>query len=385
MHWTNRQLNILDFTLSSLLRRKGRNLSLFIVYTAVVAVLASVMFFTHSIKQEAAVLLKNAPEMLVQRVQAGRHALVPTGYLEKIRGMRGVITARGRLWGYYYDPVVGANYTLMVPDGDMGVGDSVPSPPEGGIIIGNGISRSRPLLLGERISLRTYDGKNLALKVKDVLTPESELVSADLILVSEEDFRSLFGTPEGFVTDIALEVRNKRELATIAGKVVDMLPDTRPITRDEIKRTYDAVFNWRGGMMAVVLFAAVLAFVIFAWDRAAGLSAEEKWEIGVLKATGWETSDVLLMKFWEGTVISLSSFIAGVVLAYIHVFFASSFLFEPALKGWSTLYPDFSLVPCISPHQIFALFFLTVMPYTAVTIVPSWRAATVDPDSIMRT
>ena len=73
------------------------------------------------------------------------------------------------------------------------------------------------------------------------------------------------------------------------------------------------------------------------------------------------------------------------MLAYIHVFFASSFLFEPALKGWSTLYPDFRLVPCISPHQVFALFFLAVMPYTAATIVPSWRAATVDPDSIMRT
>jgi ABC-type lipoprotein release transport system permease subunit len=378
--WANRQLNILDFTLSSLLRRKGRNLSLFVVYTAVVAVLASVMFFTHSIKEEAAVLLDDAPEILVQRMQAGRHALVPADYVRKLKGMRGVSSVRGRLWGYYFDPVVGANYTLMVP-----YEEDLRLPPPGSIIIGSGISRSRPLLLGERISLRTHDGGTLALKVKDVFEPESALVAADLMLVSEEDFRSLFGTPEGFVTDIALEVRNKRELATIAGKIVEMLPGTRPIIRDEIKRTYDAVFNWRGGMMAVVLFAAVLAFVIFAWDRASGLSAEEKWEIGVLKATGWETSDVLLMKFWEGTVISLSAFLAGVVLAYIHVFFANSALFEPALKGWATLYPDFRLVPYVSPHQIFALFFLTVMPYTVATIVPSWRAATVDPDSIMRT
>ena len=376
----NKQLNILDFTLSSLLRRKGKNLSLFLVYTTVVAVLASVMFFTQAIKHEAAIVLSDTPDMLVQRMQAGRHALVPTAYIEKIKDVRGVGSVTGRLWGYYFDPVVSANYTLMVPYKET---SSLPKP--GGIIIGNGISRSKPLFVGERISLKAYDGRHIALKVIDVMSPQSELVSADLILVSEEDFRFLFGIQEGFVTDIALDIRNKRELATIAGKIVDLLPDTRPIIKDEIQRTYDAVFNWRGGMMAVVLLAAVLAFVIFAWDRASGLSAEEKWEIGVLKAIGWETSDVLLMKFWEGTVISLSSFMAGVVIAYLHVFLTNSALFEPALKGWSTLYPRFGLTPDISLYQLFTLFFFTVLPYTVVTIVPSWRAATVDPDSIMRT
>ncbi len=138
-------------------------------------------------------------------------------------------------------------------------------------------------------------------------------------------------------------------------------------------------------MIIVILSVAVLAFVILAWDKATGLSAEEKREIGILKALGWETSDVLLMKYWEGVVVSLSSFILGVLLAYVHVFFASAGLFEPALKGWSVLYPDFRLTPFLNPYQVATLFFLTVIPYTVATIVPSWRAATIDPDSVMRT
>jgi ABC-type lipoprotein release transport system permease subunit len=136
--------------------------------------------------------------------------------------------------------------------------------------------------------------------------------------------------------------------------------------------------------MLVILCTTILSFVIFAWDRAAGLSADEKKEIGILKAVGWETSDVLIMKFWEGTVVSLTAFLAGVILAYFHVFFTSSALFLPVLKGWSILYPDFKLVPYINVNHLITLFFLSVVPYTVTTIIPAWRAATIDPDSVMR-
>jgi ABC-type lipoprotein release transport system permease subunit len=38
----------------------------------------------------------------------------------------------------------------------------------------------------------------------------------------------------------------------------------------------------------------------------------------------------------------------------------------------------------VSAYQVSTHFFLTVVPYTVATIVPSWRAATVDPDAVMR-
>jgi len=134
----------------------------------------------------------------------------------------------------------------------------------------------------------------------------------------------------------------------------------------------------------VIFSATALAFFILAWDQATGLSAEERREIGILKAIGWETSDILLMKFWEGTVVSLTAFLVGTILAYAHVFLTSASLFAPILKGWSTLYPAFRLTPFIDFGQVATLFFLTVVPYTITTIIPSWRAATIDPDTVMR-
>ena len=93
---------------------------------------------------------------------------------------------------------------------------------------------------------------------------------------------------------------------------------------------------------------------------------------------------MILVKFWEGTIISLTSFLAGMLLAYVHVFFSSAVLLEPVLKGWSVLCPRFRPTPFVSAYQVVTIFFLTVVPYTVATIVPSWKAATVDPDEQVR-
>jgi len=274
--WIERQRNIIDFTLSSLLRRKGKNVALVCVYTFVVFLLASVMFFIYSIKKEASIILKDAPEMVIQKMIAGRHELIPTGYMDKIKNIRGVSSVKRRLWGYYYDPVIGANYTLIVPeDSDVSAGN---------IVIGQGISRARLAFKGDTLEFRSHDGKIIDLEVKNTLSLESELVSSDLVLISEDDFRRLFGGSEDYATDFTLHVKNPRELSTIALKIAEILPDTRIILRDEILRTYDAVFNWRGGMMIVILLGALLAFIIFAWEKGCGLSKDERKEIGILKA-----------------------------------------------------------------------------------------------------
>jgi ABC-type lipoprotein release transport system permease subunit len=375
--WLQKQRYIIDFTISSLARRKGKNLALILVYTLVVFLPSSVMFYTHALKREAALLLRGAPELVVQRLSAGRQAPVPESSLAALREIKGVSGASGRLWGYYFDPVIGANYTVMAAENA--------TPAQGEVFLGRGVARAYSALKGDRFVLRSYDGGMPYFIIRDIFPSDSELVSSDLILMSAPDFRRVFGIAPGVFTDLTLRVRNSRELDTIAGKIVARLPDYRPITRRDILRTYDAVFDWRGGFVIVVFAVAALAFILLAWDKASGLSADEKKEIGILKAVGWETSDVLLMKFWEGAIVSLISFSAGIAAAYFHVFFTSASLFAPFLKGWSVLYPEFRLVPFIDPYRLLALFFLTVAPYLAAVVVPSWRSASGEPDSVMRT
>ena len=371
-----RQRQILDFTLSSLTRRKGKNAALLFVYAVVIFFLGSVLLCTHALKHEARLVLKDAPEIIIQNTLTGRYQPVPLAWEAEIRRISGVIAVKPRLWGYQYDSLFRANYTLSVPlEGE---------PEAGSVDIGSGIAALRKAAAGDVIAFSGHDGKPYSYTIRNILPQESQLLANDMILLSEADFREFSGIPANMATDLALRVRNPKEFATIAEKIAQSFPGSRPIIRTEIQRTYDAVFNWRSGLLLVIFSAAALSFFIFAWDKATGLSAEERKEVAILKAIGWDTSDVLLMKFWEGTAISLTAFLSGIVLAYLHIFFFSAALFAPVLKGWSTLYPDFRLTPFLDFGQLATLFFLTVVPYTVATIIPSWRAATVDPAAIMR-
>jgi len=371
-----RQLHLIDFTVGSILRRKGKNGALLLVYTLVIFVLASVLFFTRSLRTEVAAVLKNSPDIIVQRTLTGRYQFIPVRYADSLRSIRGIASIAPRLWGYYYDGGFGANYTLMVP--------TIDTVQSGTIDIGSGIAKLRKIGIGDIVPLIGYDGNPQTFTVAHILADESALVSADLILMSEADYRVFSRIPEGYATDLILTARNPREFPTIAEKITRLLPDTRPIVKNEILRTYDAVFSWRAGIIMLLFTVVILAFFIFSFDKATGLSAEERKEIGILKAIGWETGDVLAMKFWEGIAIYLVAFFLGAIIAYAHVFFGGGFLFAPILKGWSTLYPSFTLAAHVNAGDLFALFFLSVVPYTIATIAPAWRVAVIDPDAVMR-
>src|SRR5512141_688140 len=163
-----RHRNILDFALSSLLRRKAKNISLLLVYTLVVFMIASTVFFIQAMKREAALILKDAPDMVVQRMIAGRHDLIPTSYGEKVAGIRGVRDVRPRLWGYYFDPITGANYTLMARDQG--------APAQGSVIIGSGVARIMRVTEGDLLTIRSTNGTPTLLQVEKVLPDSSELV-----------------------------------------------------------------------------------------------------------------------------------------------------------------------------------------------------------------
>lgn len=391
----NRYLNLLDFTIHSFLRRKGKNLSLILLFSYLIFLVASVLLLTGAIKKEAQRGVSGLPDITVQRLVAGRHYPIPASYAERLDEIFGIQKIEPRLWGYYLDSSTQSNYTIIGYDADKdswkeGLGliisqdEKKEKLEEGQAILGEGIMKARYLRLGQKFALHTYDFKLLPFRVIGSFKGITNLQTYDVILLSMEDARKILGMEKGLATDLGVSVYNKNEVTTIAKKITEVLPGIRVVVKSQLGRTYDTVYSWKSGYVLITLVGSLLAFAMIVWDKASGLSAEEKREIGILKAIGWDTSDILIMKFWEGLAISLPSFMIGIIFAYIYTFFMGAPVLKYVIIGWSVLYPPFKFTPNVDLNQLLVLLFLTVIPYIISTIIPSCKAAIIDPDTVIR-
>jgi hypothetical protein len=178
-------------------------------------------------------------------------------------------------------------------------------------------------------------------------------------------------------------VRNPKEMAKVAEKAGIALRQHRVITRGDVLRTYEAMFSWREGLLLALLSGAVLAFGILAFDKASGLSAQERRDIGILKAIGWDTGDILRMKLWEAALVSFTAFAGGFCAGLCACVRFSAPLIEAGAQGLVHLYPRVRSPPAVDGLQLATLALLACCP----TWPPSWcrcGARPADPDAVMR-
>lgn len=390
-----KQLNLLDYSLSSLWRRKMKNGSVMLIFAAVIFLVASFQMLTGSLVSTADRILADAPEITIQRMSAGRQESIPLSYKDRLAGIFGIRKIVPRIWGYQFDEANGANYTIIGLDpGEMPMGNKLdltlaegeyPSADNKGDVV-IGYEALSMMKLGERrvFSLFRPDLSLKSFRISGVFSRDVDVVAADVIAMGLQDSRDLFGLAPDMVTDLCVYVANPAEIDTIARKIAAALPDTRVLTKPQIRKTYQVVFGWRSGFASVCLLAALASFVILSWDKASGLSPEERREIGILKILGWETTDILAVRFWEGFLVSVLAFIIGCTSAYVHVTYFEAALFRPVLLGWSVLRPTLYLLPSITYGDLLLILCLVVGPYLAATVIPAWRCASVPPDSAIR-
>jgi ABC-type lipoprotein release transport system permease subunit len=220
--------------------------------------------------------------------------------------------------------------------------------------------------------------------VVGIFTTTSALLTNDLVVLPTDDLRGVFGMDEGLCTDISVEVHNPSEVANVAEKILDRWPDARTITRTQILQTYDALFDWRGGLWTAMLMCCIAAFAILIWDKGTGLTEEEHRTIGLLKAIGWKSHEVMELKLLEGVVVSAISLMTGLIIAQVHLLCFDGFIFGRVIKGWSVLFPSFAINPDLDLTTLLICVALTAVPYAAASLIPSWRASVADPDTVLR-
>jgi ABC-type lipoprotein release transport system permease subunit len=395
INWVEKKFNILDFAFQSLWRRKSKNGLIFLIFLLIITIISSILFITGSLTQELLSTSESLPDITIQKIQGGRQVVIEEKYLGMIENIPGVEAVEPRLWGYFYLEELKANFTIygmnltdLTEDEYTKISDTPAETPQSDydMIVGTGVYELLKEVFMERnfIFYQANWEKEISCQIIGTFKAETQLQTNDLMIMQSQGARSVLEIPTGSYSDLAVYIPNPEEIQNIAIKINRAFPELRTITKKNIESTYTSVFNWRSGFVLSGLLISILAFLVLIWDKASGLGAEEKKEIGILKAIGWDTEMVLSVKLYEGFIVSSFACFGGIIASYIFVYVLKA----PGLKhifiGWSSVYPSFDLLPFINLNYLLLIFIFSVIPYCTAILLPAWKVAITDPDVAMR-
>ena len=387
---------LIEYALNSLFRTKAKNIFIIIIFTFLIALISSIFFISNSIKHELNSTVDKLPAITIQKQVAGRVVDIETSRVDSILAIAGVEDVIPRVWGYYYFENAGVNFSIVGIDNyESQYTESLSKITEDSLktdildsesmLVGSGVKK----ILGqnyynEYFNFITNGGSFKKVKIGGVFSSDIELQSNDMILVSKDLAYEILGINQEKSTDIVVKVSNPEELVTIVNKIKLLYPDTRIITNEDFKVSYQNIFDYKSGLFLALFIIVLFTFFIIIYDKTSGLTSSEKTEIGILKALGWRVDDILKEKFYESFIISFIAYILGVMIAFCFVYFLNAPLLRNIFEGYSQLKTSFNL-PFVVDFQILALvFFITIPIYIAATIIPSWRTATLDADEVIR-
>ena len=386
---------LIEYAINAILRQKYKSFFITTILTLLIFLLTSIFFFFISIKYELNSTVDALPEIVVQKIKAGRHYDIDVDVQEDILEITGVVDTVARVWGYYYFENAGVNFSIVgvnefeaqykeslakvVKSGDLGESEN------SFMVVGSGVKKTmHNNYYKEYFNFIRPDGTLKKVDVVGVFDGDTQLESNDMIVMSKENVREIFDIDETKATDIIVKVSNPDEVATIAAKIKLIFPDSRIITKNDLKISYQNIFDYKSGIFLALFIISLFTFFIIIYDKASGLSSEEKREIGILKAIGWKVDDVLKEKFYEGFIISFIAYMVGVILAFMFVYIFQAPLLQNIFTGYSQLKTSFELPFLFDVQTLFLVFFLSVPIYIAATIIPSWKTATLDADEVIR-
>jgi len=388
----NKHLNLLFTAVGNIIRNKIRSIVLILCLIAVLFPFVTALSISEGIKFQSLISVEEGADVYVTMDYFGSNAPISLDYLDLFRKMEGVTEVFPRIIGRTYFSNRLATIVGILPENlpkSILLAQGTLFREKGDVMVGKGLAKEFRLQPGVRFSLSTNTSK--LFRVAGIFDSNATIWSANLILMSFEDASEFFKmkgkatdiliyTRPGYAPLLAKEVREKME--TFNPDQAD--PPLRVQDKVLVKRYFERGFNYKAGVFTA-LYTVAFALAIPALLIVSGFGqTERRKEIGVMKATGWQTQEVMEMAALENFVISLTSAPMAILLAMVWLkwfngaFIAQFFIAEIGLMAPFPVPSRFLPLPCL-----FAFLFAIVLTMVG-SLYSTWKTATVPPVEAMR-
>jgi ABC-type lipoprotein release transport system permease subunit len=253
-------------------------------------------------------------------------------------------------------------------------------------MFGAALADSLGLKRGEQITLKVGDVE-MPFRLKDIFPRDATIWSAQLVGMTLDDAGKLFALP-GYASDFLIYCRpgpgNIQAVRQDALEILGETPYRLQTKNEEVAAYVDKGFRHQQGVFTV-WFLVAFAVGIPTLLVASGVGQTERQrEIGICKAVGWRTSEVMVMVTCEQALLSVIAACLAVLV---------SFLWVRLLNGALVAQWFISEIGSLAPFPVPARFTpapaaLALLLCLTITLVgglwTTWRLATRPPAESIR-
>jgi ABC-type lipoprotein release transport system permease subunit len=338
-------------------------------------------------------------DLLVRGTQLGRPVPLPIQAAEDVKALQGVEEVVPRIVG---EVRIGRGQVRCVlvgmPEGTFPAWVSCIEgklPRRSGphqLVLGSGLARRLGLGVGSRLP-PFYRNDRLGERMSEVVglfDPSAPMWQSHLVFTTFEDASAILGQQglasgllvrcaQGEIDEVAAEIERRLTYTVGAGEVRLEVATSEDLLEmlSRGPRSDQGVFNLH------FVLAAVTAILVLLATSGMGLS-ERRREVGILKAMGWQTDQLLLRAFAESVALGVLGACLAFLLAWAWLRFLGGIglvgVFLPGVDPEAGIRPPYRLMPV--PLVLGVVLSLAVI--LTGSLYSTWRAAITPPREAMR-
>ncbi len=381
-----RHIEFLILASENLLRNRAKTIVVVLCLVAILSPFITAIAISEGVWVQSLISVEKGGDLYLTFDEFGKNAPIPAKYLEEIKNIYGVTRAVPRVVGRGFFQgklviIVGINKE-DTSDFFHSIDGRLFSANKNEVVVGKWLARHFKLNIGDQFSMRVQ--KRKVFTVVGIFSAKSSIWSSNLILMSIEDAWELFNA-KGMLTDIQLFTL-PGHISVIARDILDILKDKPYRLQDKkiVRTFFNRGFALKGGTFTA-LYLVAFALGIPAVLVASGLGfTERRREVGILKATGWQTTEILELVSFEQLLISLMGATLALLLSFFWMKVFNGAVISQFFIAEIGILPKFTVPARFLPLPTVLAFFLSFIITMVGCFYTTWRAATVPPADSMR-
>ncbi|MDQ7044995.1 MAG: FtsX-like permease family protein [Sulfurimonas sp.] len=366
------------------------------ISSLLIALLASFLFVKSSLEEATKQSIESQPDFIVQKYRAGHIQDMQNAWIDAFARIDGVDAVKKRVYGHhYYEPleshfmIVGLDFSdekelqqMKEAFPDFNLRDFLS---KNNMILGSGVKQHFDYYeYTDNYNFRPPDRSIKKVYFYGTLPKESQLFTNDMILMDIHLARTILGVKSENSTDASINIINETKFEDVKTALILSHFDMRIISKKDVFKHSENLFNYKAGVFLSLYIVCLITFALILFQRYTNILHSDAKEIAILRMSGWKISDVIYLKLSENFLVAIVSYLLGVILAYAYVFILNAPLIRDIFLGFQNLQNTVSFTPHGAFASLVLIFFLFVVPFMLVILIPVYKISITEPVEVLR-